>query len=97
MKLYRHRSVEINAYHDEVHVTLMYPNLPDSDFRHVVVNQSSVRASDGLRLHYDYDRDGFVIEQASTFSWDPSDEKYDMDWQEVAFVESWGREKEEAK
>lgn len=47
---------------DEVHVDLWYPIL-DGHPKYVVVNQVSVRASDGVRLSYDYTRDGFVVEQ----------------------------------
>lgn len=85
---------------DELHVTLTCPPYTDTDntkgqTRYVTVNQESVRASDGLRLHYDYARDGFVVEQASTFSWEVGDQVCDPDWQEVAFIQSWAREKED--
>ena len=82
----------VNVYGNEVHVALTYPALGGCQY--VVVDQESVRASDGVRLHYDYERDGFVIEQASTFSWDGGDEVCDPDWQEVAFIRSWAREKQ---
>lgn len=81
-----------STHGDEAHITVMYPNNPDSLIKHLVINQCSVRASDGVRLHYDYDRDGFVIEQASKWEWDEKDEVCDPDWQEVAFVQSWARE-----
>ena len=64
--------------------------------RYVKVNQSSIRASDGIRLHYDYERDGWVIEQRPIYQeengnvagWLP-DEPY----QEVAFIRSWALSK----
>lgn len=96
MKLYRSCDLEIDAFVDEAHITLMYPNVPESKFRHVLVNQCSVRASDGIRMHYDYERDGFVIEQASKWQWDVDDEACDPDWQEVAFVESWARDPDQS-
>jgi gentisate 1,2-dioxygenase len=40
-------------------------------------------------------RDGWAILQASTFEWSADDEVCDPDWQEVAFVQAWGREKKE--
>jgi hypothetical protein len=52
-----------------------------------------VRAADDIRIHYDFERDGYVIEQASTFTWSIDDEECDPDWQEVAFIQAWAREK----
>lgn len=85
---------------DTLDVELTYPPRTDSEntknqCRYVLVDQESVRASDGIRLHYDYERDGWVIQQASTFSWDANDTVCDLDWQEVAFIKSWAREAEE--
>lgn len=101
MKIYNGQgdnNFDVDRFGKEVHVTLNYPNIAaETECVYVVVDQSSLRASDGLRLHYDYERDGFVIEQASTFSWDADDEVCDHDWQEVSFVKSWEREKEEVK
>jgi hypothetical protein len=85
---------------DELRVTLTYPprngdENPEGKCRYIEVNQESVRASDGIRLYYDYARDGFVIQQASTFSWEADDQVCDPDWQEVAFIQPWAREKED--
>lgn len=88
------RNFHIEKSGDTLDVTLTYPNIAfPEQCRFIEVNQESVRASDGIRLHYDYDRDGWVIEQASTFEWDADDAEMDPDWQEVAFVKSWAREK----
>lgn len=51
-----------------------------------------VRAADNIRIHYDFNRDGYVIEQSSVFQWDLDDDIRDPDWQEVSFIQSWGRE-----
>lgn len=74
-------------------VTLTYPNIAGPDAcRYVEVDQESVRASDGVRLSYDYERDGWIVEQASRFEWDADDAVMDPDWQEVAFIQSWARD-----
>ena len=52
-----------------------------------------MRAAHGIRATYDFERDGWKIEQASTFSWEGNDEVCDPDWQEVAFIQAWGRQK----
>lgn len=83
---------------DRIDVELTYPPYTDEantrgQVRYIFINQESVRASDGIQIHYDYARDGWVIEQASTFQWEAGDNECNPDWQEVAFVESWAREK----
>lgn len=93
---------EINVRNRSVVVELLYPPYypgdPHSDRDPqrpyaVEVGLSSVRAADNLRLIYDFDRDGWRIEQASVFAWECADTVQDPDWQEVAFVQAWGREK----
>ncbi len=50
-----------------------------------------MRASDGIRVHYDYNRDGFVVEQPRDHYVKLSDKSYDTvtDWIEVGFFQSW--------
>lgn len=89
----------IAQHGNELIVELTYPPRSDEDnpngqVRYVQVDQESVRASDGVRLFYDYERDGWVIQQASRFSWATAEDANAPnaeDWQEVAFVESWAR------
>lgn len=56
------------------------------------IGLNSVRAADSIRIYYDFKRDGYVITQASKFTFD-ADEPFDMDYQEVAFVQAWARER----
>lgn len=70
-----------------------YPRIEDRD-QHLHVGLMDVRAADTIRIHYDFDRDGYVIEQASVWSWAIDDEVMDPDWQEVAFIQAWGRDPE---
>lgn len=77
-------------------VDLQYPRTPGSMFATVEVDMTEVRACDSIRITYDFDRDGWSIKQASTFSWDADDKVCDSDWQEVAFVQAWARERKAA-
>ena len=78
------QNFHVDRWGQDVHVTLTYPGIGDPrQATHIVVNQESVRASDGLRLHYDYDRDGFVVEQN-----DPEKDGTDR-WVETGFFQSW--------
>ena len=81
---------------DELHVTLTYPPWDDASnkggqCRYVVFDQEAVRASDGIRISYDYDRDGYKIEQATVFAWEVKDEVCDPGWVEVAFIQAWAK------
>jgi hypothetical protein len=76
---------------DTMFASLWYPR--SSEKKYIEVDLIDVRAADGIRISYDFDRDGYVIEQASDFGpWELGEES-DPDWQEVAFVKAWAREK----
>ena len=77
---------------DVVFATLWYPGTEPCT-RYVNVGLAHVRAADEIRISYDFERDGYKIEQASVFEWEANDEVMDRDWQEVAFIKAWGREK----
>jgi hypothetical protein len=84
---------ELKRYGDEVQIELWYPRVDDNP-THLTVGLMDVRAADDIRVSYDFERDGWVIEQASTFQWEIDDPDCgDPDWQEVAFIKAWAREK----
>lgn len=76
---------------DTLRAELWYPR--HSPVKFIEIDLIDVRANDGLRLYFDFKRDGWVVQQASRWEWD-FDEPIDYDWQEVAFIQGWGREKE---
>jgi hypothetical protein len=86
----------ISKRDDELHVELTYPPWTDADnkngqCRYVCVDQEATRASDGVRLHYDYQRDGFVVEQPKFSLKKTGADSYDTitSWIEVGFFQSW--------
>lgn len=73
-------------------VDLHYPRT-EQEPKYIEVGLRDVRASDGIRISYDFARDGWVIEQAAYCDKTiPSVVLGPFDWKEVAFVESWARE-----
>lgn len=86
-------NVNIMRRGDTISVEPTYPNISTCGVKFIEVDQESVRASDGIRLHYDYNRDGWVIEQPTKLSW--AKEPFDRGWKEVAFVESWALSEEQ--
>lgn len=93
---YGDNNFHIARYEPEVlKVEITYPGWKEGDepnrVRIIEVDQESVRASDGIRLIYDYDRDGWVIQQPTY------DEEGDRgeEWHETAFVRSWALERPE--
>ena len=83
-------NVDVWSGGDTLFVELSYPRY--SKINKIEINLSDVRAADGVRVSYDYDRDGWIVKQASTFEWDSDDDECDSDWQEVAFIKAWARE-----
>jgi hypothetical protein len=73
-------------------VQLWYPRV-DGSAKAIDIELSDVRAADGIRVSYDFDRDGWKIEQAAVFEWDAEDDVCDPEWAEVAFIQAWARQK----
>lgn len=90
---YNHAVREVASQGDTIYLDLWYPRTAEPN--KVELGLMDVRAADSLQIEYDFERDGWSIRQASTFSWDADDKIRDPDWQEVAFVQAWAREKEE--
>lgn len=82
----------VKSYGSELHIDLWYPR--NSSIKSFVIGLVDVRSADSIRVSYDFERDGWKIEQASRFEWEEDDEVCDLDWQEVAFIESWSRKPE---
>lgn len=83
---------EFSEREDTCMFEFWYPRA-DKPIKQLEVGLMDVRAADSIRIHYDFDRDGWVVEQAALFEF-PSDEReHDEDWQEVAFIKAWARER----
>lgn len=65
-------------------VELQYPRV-NGNANEVTVDMADVRAADGLRIHYDFERDGWAIEQPVWTETDCTGETY----REAAFLPSW--------
>ena len=50
---------------------------------------NDVRAANDLIVHYDFDRDGWVVEVPTKLSWLPGEDTFDERTVEVAFIEAW--------
>lgn len=87
-------NVELVKVNGVACVTLNYPR-NKGNLNTVEIDLCDVRAADSIRVVYDFDRDGWSILQASKFHWHEDDANSgDGDWQEVAFVPAWGRQKD---
>lgn len=84
---YAGRNYHLYGRGQDLDLTLTYPGLAEErgvGYCAVQIDQEATRASDGIRVRYDYDRDGWVIEQ-------PTRRSEPQVWVETAFVESWAR------
>ena len=77
----------------DIYIDWVYPGIYGDKKSHLILSLCHKRAADDIRISYDSDRDGWKIEQASIFEWEADDEICDPDWQEVAFIQAWAREK----
>lgn len=50
------------------------------------VGLEDVRAANDIEIHYDFDRDGWVIESATKFMWVLGEDTSDRRMEEVAFI-----------
>ena len=75
-------------------VDIEYPraNVDRPDECHTVeVDLVDVRSTDSVRVTYHFDRNGWVILQASRDDFNEDGDDQDPGWEEVAFIPSWGR------
>ena len=90
-KISRMISSESHINGDTLNIPLFDPRI--SRIKKIEISLISTRAADSILIEYDLDRDGWVVRQASVFSWAADDENCDSDWQEVAFIQAWARER----
>lgn len=81
----------------DTYVDWEYPEIYNENKSHIILGLVHTRAADSIRISYDSGRDGWVIEQASTFEWSGDNKICDPDWKEVAFVQAWARENKSYK
>lgn len=73
-------------------IDLFYPR--SGQLKEIEVGLSDVRAADSILISYDFERDGYVIKQASGILESSDVDTNHEDFQEVAFVKAWGRHKD---
>lgn len=84
---------QARQYGDEMHLDLWYPRNETSPVKSLVIGLMDVRAADNIRVSYDFDRDGWRIEQEEIVT-DNGHYQGTGKWIEVAFVQAWGHEKQ---
>ncbi len=71
----------------ELEVYVYYPR--QTEAKAVVLDLMDVRAADAVRISYDFDRDGWVVQQHTSKKDDPA---FNGEWVEVYFAEAWALE-----
>ncbi len=75
---------------DQINIQWNYPQIYDRDMQSTIeIDLIHTRASDGIRIKYDSERDGWVIEQPTILEWSGDDPICDPKWREAVFVPSW--------
>ena len=89
---YMLENAQVNG--DTLLIDLWYPLSDDFEVKQIQIGLMDIRAADDIRVSYDFDRNGWVIQQASVFEWEPDDTEADQGWTEVAFVKAWSQRKD---
>lgn len=90
------KNIGLYQLEDKVaHVEIEYPRNNEIDT--VEIGMCDVRATDDIRIKYDFDRDGWVILQPRDYHSKIEDNTYDLktEWIESAFCPAWRYELEE--
>jgi hypothetical protein len=75
------------------YIDLYYPR--SGDVQTIDIDLVDVRANDGLRIRYDFDRDGWVIMQPKRVLQDTGPGTAEIEtWHEVFFAQAWALEDE---
>jgi hypothetical protein len=75
-------------------IDLWYPR--ECQVKFLQIGLMDVRAAGDIRVSYDFQRDGWKVEQPTISEWSADDEACDQGWKEVAFIAAWHPESEEA-
>lgn len=82
---------DVAVWQDTAHIDIWYPRNDDTAVKFLEVGLMDVRASDGIRVHYDFERDGFVVCQPKPIVSGIKDSCIECgeEWIEVGFFQSW--------
>ena len=75
---------------DTIHLDIWHPREPGCPNRVELGLVDEEHAADSIMVRFDFERDGWSIQQASQFP-GPVDGTHGREWAEVAFVKAWSR------
>ena len=74
----------------------MYPEIYQPNKRDsITIELYHTRSANNLHIEFDAERDGYVIQQQTRFTWSLNDPICDPEWKEVAFIKAWEAESSE--
>lgn len=72
---------EVNSWRENT-LNIKLPSPRPNKNKHVELDLWHNKVSDGIRISYDFEREGWVIKQPYSLT--------DAEWREVGFFKSWG-------
>jgi len=83
---------------DTITIEFSFPRL-ENKIKYIKLGIEDIRASDGIRIHYDFERDGYVVEQYYIIEKDMGTyiDAATETWEEVGFFQSWALEEKGIK
>lgn len=68
----------------------IYPEIYNKQHRDsIIIELCHTRSANIIRIEFDSDRDGYIIQQPTQFEWPIDDDTCDPHWKEVAFIDAW--------
>jgi len=95
IKAFQEKRISASLYDNEkkaIHINFWYPNI-ENQIKEIKLGLAHVRASDGIKIHYDFERDGYVVMQPFTIEEDKGSYIDCVEhWEETGFFKSWALE-----
>lgn len=76
----------VSKWRRTVSFEFVYPGTDDKKVDRLRVGLEHVRAANDIEIHFDLDRNGWVIESPTKFMWKDGEDTSDTQLEEVAFI-----------
>src|SRR4051812_27095676 len=86
--------INLSIHGRVLNVELCYPRIEDNRPNVIELGLMDVRAADSIRVIYNFELDGWQIQQAQYFHWPQEGVEMNCEgWTTVAFIQAWANKK----
>jgi hypothetical protein len=77
---------------NHLYIEWFYPEIYDKQNQSTIeIDMTHTRSANSIRIKFDSERNGWVIDQATKLEWEPEDTIQDPCYKEVAFIKAWDK------